>query len=284
MGGSIFRCAQEPELEAFEAYAKIYPEKTIFLIDTYDTLKSGIKNAIKAGAKLVEKGYNFGVRLDSGDMSYLTSEVRKELDKAGFPQAFICVSNDLTEEIVETLVQQNAPIASWGVGTHMVTGGSEASFTGVYKIAAKKTADGNFEPTMKFSDNPSKNTNPGIKNVFRLYDENGMARADILAMDGEILEEGKEYRYYHTMVDYRQFSFKASKIVPMLKKRIEGGKRIGEKENDAVILRKSRERMMREIETLDASFKRILNPHIYKVSMTEKLKELKLSFIKANIR
>lgn len=272
------------ELEAFEAYAKIYPEKTIFLIDTYDTLKSGIKNAIKAGAKLVEKGYNFGVRLDSGDMSYLTSEVRKELDKAGFPQAFICVSNDLTEEIVETLVQQNAPIASWGVGTHMVTGGSEASFTGVYKLAAKKTADGNFEPTMKFSDNPSKNTNPGIKNVFRLYDENGMARADILAMDGEILEEGKEYRYYHTMVDYRQFSFKASKIVPMLKKRIEGGKRIGEKENDAVILRKSRERMMREIETLDASFKRILNPHIYKVSMTEKLKELKLSFIKANIR
>lgn len=272
------------ELEAFEAYAEIYPEKTIFLIDTYDTLKSGIKNAIKAGAKLVEKGYNFGVRLDSGDMSYLTSEVRKELDKAGFPQAFICVSNDLTEEIVETLVQQNAPIASWGVGTHMVTGGSEASFTGVYKLAAKKTADGNFEPTMKFSDNPSKNTNPGIKNVFRLYDENGMARADILAMDGEILEEGKEYRYYHTMVDYRQFSFKASKIVPMLKKRIEGGKRIGEKENDAVILRKSRERMMREIETLDASFKRILNPHIYKVSMTEKLKELKLSFIKANIR
>ena len=155
------------ELEAFEAYARLYPNKTIFLIDTYDTLKSGIKNAIKAGTKLVEQGHNFGVRLDSGDISYLTAEVRKELDKAGFPQAFICVSNDLTEEIIETLVQQNAPIASWGVGTHMVTGGTESSFTGVYKLAAKKSGN-EFIPTMKFSDNPSKNTNPGIKNVFRL--------------------------------------------------------------------------------------------------------------------
>ncbi|MDD7014532.1 MAG: nicotinate phosphoribosyltransferase, partial [Spirochaetales bacterium] len=125
------------ELEAFEAYAKIYPDKTVFLIDTYDTLKSGIKNAIKAGAKLVEQGYNFGVRLDSGDISYLTQEVRKELDKAGFPQAYISVSNELTEEIIETLVQENAPIKSWGVGTHMVTGGNESSFTGVYKLAAR---------------------------------------------------------------------------------------------------------------------------------------------------
>ena len=143
------------ELEAFEAYAKLYPQKAIFLIDTYDTLRSGIKNAIKVGAKLVEKGYNFGVRLDSGDISYLTAEVRKELDKAGFPQATITVSNELTEEIVETLVQQNTPINSWGVGTHMVTGGNEASFTGVYKLAARfdKTSGKNI-PAMKFSDNP----------------------------------------------------------------------------------------------------------------------------------
>ena len=271
------------ELEAFEAYARLYPNKTIFLIDTYDTLKSGIKNAIKAGTKLVEQGYNFGVRLDSGDISYLTAEVRKELDKAGFPQAFICVSNDLTEEIIETLVQQNAPIASWGVGTHMVTGGTESSFTGVYKLAAKKSGN-EFIPTMKFSDNPSKNTNPGIKNVFRLYDEKGMARADILALDEETLEAGKEYRYFHPMVDYRQFSFTASQIKPMLKKRLENGKRTESRLSDSEQLKISRRRMMEEIETLDPSFKRILNPHIYKVSMTEKLKDLKLAFIKANIR
>ena len=273
------------ELEAFEAYAKIYPDKTVFLIDTYDTLKSGIKNAIKAGAKLVEQGYNFGVRLDSGDISYLTQEVRKELDNAGFPQAFISVSNELKEEIIETLVQQNAPIASWGVGTHMVTGGDESSFTGVYKLAARhdqKTDE--MIPAMKFSDNPAKNTNPGIKNVWRLYDENGMARADILALEGETVESGKEYRYYHPMVDYRQFSFTAASVKPMLTKKIADGKRIKERLPDAEQLQLARKRMRQETATLDPSYKRILNPHIYKVSMTEKLKDLKLSFIKANIK
>lgn len=272
------------ELEAFRAYAKIYPQKTVFLIDTYDTLKSGIKNAIIAGAELVEQGYNFGVRLDSGDISYLTKEVRKELDAAGFPQAFISVSNELTEEIIETLVLQNAPIASWGVGTHMVTGGTESSFTGVYKLAARHDAQtGSLVPAMKFSDNPAKNTNPGIKNVYRLYDDQGMARADILALEDEVIESGKEYRYYHPMVDYRQFVYKACSVKPMLKKRLEKGQRIEPRLSDSQQLADSRRRMMAEIETLDASFKRILNPHIYKVSMTEKLKDLKLSFIKANI-
>ncbi len=272
------------ELEAFEAYAKIYPEKTVFLIDTYDTLKSGIKNAIRAGAKLVEKGYNFGVRLDSGDISYLTQEVRKELDKAGFPQAFISVSNELTEEIIETLVQQNAPIASWGVGTHMVTGGNEASFTGVYKLAARSTENNEMVPTMKFSDNPAKTTNPGIKNVWRLFDEKGMARADVLALEDEKLEEGKEYCYHHTMVDYRQFKFAASSIKPMLSLRLKNGERVLPRLPEKEQLRISRETMMKQIETLDPSYKRILNPHIYKVSVTEKLKELKVSFIKANVK
>lgn len=273
------------ELEAFRAYAKIYPQKTIFLIDTYDTLKSGIKNAIIAGAELVEQGYNFGVRLDSGDISYLTKEVRKELDAAGFPQAYISVSNELTEEIIETLVLQNAPIASWGVGTHMVTGGNESSFTGVYKLAARHDAEsGNLVPAMKFSDNPAKNTNPGIKNVFRLYDSDGMARADILALEDEVIESEKEYRYFHPMVDYRQFTFKAASVKPMLKKRLENGQRVEPRLSDNQQLAESRRRMMAEIETLDPSFKRILNPHIYKVSMTEKLKDLKMSFIKANIR
>ena len=271
------------ELEAFEAYARLYPNKTIFLIDTYDTLKSGIKNAIKAGIKLVEQGYNFGVRLDSGDISYLTAEVRKELDKAGFPQAFICVSNDLTEEIIETLVQQNAPIASWGVGTHMVTGGTESSFTGVYKLAAKKSGN-EFIPTMKFSDNPSKNTNPGIKNVFRLYDEKGMARADILALDEETLEAGKEYRYFHPMVDYRQFSCKAAKVEALLKLKLSKGKRTEARLSDGEQLRLARENMQKQLASLDESYKRILNPHIYKVSLTEELKNLKADFIAKNIK
>ena len=272
------------ELEAFREYAKIYPENSVFLIDTYDTLKSGIKNAIIAGGELVEKGYNFGVRLDSGDISYLTREVRKELDNAGYPQAKISVSNELTEEIITTLVAGGAPINSWGVGTHMVTGGNESSFTGVYKLAARHDKESDtMVAAMKFSDNPAKTTNPGIKNVFRLYDSNGMACADILALEDEVLEIDKEYRFYHPMVDYRQFSCCAKTIEPLLKKRIENGKRLQERLSDSEQLKISRNNMQAQLETFDESYKRILNPHIYKVSLTEKLKDLKREFIEKNI-
>ncbi len=273
------------ELEAFREYAKIYPENSVFLIDTYDTLKSGIKNAIIAGSELVEKGYNFGVRLDSGDIDYLTREVRKELDRAGFPQAKISVSNELTEEIISTLVAREAPINSWGVGTHMVTGGNESSFTGVYKLAARHDSKTNeMIPAMKFSDNPAKTTNPGIKNVYRLYDENGMACADILALSDEKLEAKKETTFYHPMVDYRQFSFTPAKIEPLLKLRMKGGKRTEPRLEDAKQLRLSRETMQRQLESLDESYKRILNPHIYKVSLSENLMKLKKDFIEKNIR
>lgn len=272
------------ELEAFREYAKIYPTNAVFLIDTYDTLKSGIKNAIIAGGELVKKGYNFGVRLDSGDISYLTREVRKELDKAGFPQAKISVSNELTEEIISALVANGAPINSWGVGTHMVTGGNESSFTGVYKLSARHDKETDrIVAAMKFSDNPAKTTNPGIKNVYRLYDENGMAQADILALANEKLEEGKEYRFYHPMVDYRQFTCKASKIEALLKLRLKGGKRTSPRLDDKEELILARENMTKQLASLDESYKRILNPHIYKVSITEELKDLKLDFIKKNI-
>lgn len=273
------------ELEAFRSYAKIYPENSIFLIDTYDTLNSGIKNAIIAGGELIEKGYNFGVRLDSGDISYLTREVRKELDRAGYPQAIISVSNELTEEIISTLTASGAPINSWGVGTHMVTGGNESSFTGVYKLAARHDKETDrMLPTMKFSDNPAKTTNPGIKNVYRLFDSNGMASADILALENEFLEAGKEYKFHHPMVDYRQFIFIPSKIEPLLKKRIEKGARLTERIPDSEQLKISRETMQSQLETFDESYKRILNPHIYKVSLTEELTQLKKKFIEENIQ
>ena len=277
--------AHPSELDAFRAYAELYPTKTVFLIDTYDTLKSGIKNAIIAGSELVKKGLNFGVRLDSGDISYLTTEVRKELDKAGFPQATITVSNELTEEIIETLVQQHTPINSWGVGTHMVTGGNEASFTGVYKLAARHDkASNSMKAAMKFSDNPEKNTNPGIKNVFRLFDENGMAKADILALEDESVKAGEEKRYYHPGVDYRQFAFSAAKVEPMLHLMVKDGKRVSKKLPPAEQLRLARENMVKQLETLDDSYKRILNPHIYKVSLTEAAKDLKMEFINARIK
>ena len=273
------------ELDAFREYAKIYPQNSVFLIDTYDTLKSGIKNAIIVGKELQEKGYNFGVRLDSGDISYLSRKVRKELDNAGCKDAKISVSNELTEEIITTLVANNAPINSWGVGTHMVTGGNESSFTGVYKLAARhdKQTD-QMVPAMKFSDNPAKTTNPGIKNVYRLYDENGFACADILALEDEEILPNKEYRFHHPMVDYRQFSFTPSKVEPLLKKRLENGKRTSPRLLESEQLKISRNNMMSQLDTFDESYKRILNPHIYKVSITENLKDLKLDFINKNIK
>lgn len=272
------------ELEAFREYAKIYPQNSVFLIDTYDTLKSGIKNAITVGRELVEKGYNFGVRLDSGDIDYLTREVRKELDRAGFPQAKISVSNELTEEIISTLVARGAPINSWGVGTHMVTGGDESSFTGVYKLAARNDKEtGAMVPAMKFSDNPAKTTNPGIKNVYRLYDSNGMACADVLALEDEVIEADKEYRFHHPMVDYRQFTCKAASVEPLLKLKLSKGKRISPRLPEAEQLRLSRSNMQKQLETFDESYKRILNPHIYKVSLSEELKDLKKDFIEKNI-
>ncbi|MGP1587848.1 MAG: nicotinate phosphoribosyltransferase [Treponemataceae bacterium] len=273
------------ELEAFEAYAKLYPYNSIFLIDTYDTLNSGIKNAIKVGAKLVEQGYNFGVRLDSGDIQYLSTECRKLLDKAGFPQAKIAVSNELTEEIIDQLIADGTPIDSWGVGTHMVTGGSESSLTGVYKLAARSySMEGEMKPAMKFSDNPEKTTNPGIKNLWRIYDENGMMKADIVALQDETIEAEKEYRFFHPSMDFRQFQFSPSKAELLLKKRIENGKRLEKRLSNNEQLKKAREILLSQLKTLDSSYQRILNPHIYKVSITENLKDLKLKFIEERIK
>ena len=270
-----------PSLES----AKIYPENTIFLIDTYDTLHSGIQNAITVGRVLAEAGHNFGVRLDSGDISYLSRQVRKALDEAGFKNAKISVSNELTEEIISTLTADGAPIDSWGVGTNMVTGGTESAFTGVYKLAARWNAQSKMmQPLMKFSDNPAKMTNPGLKNVWRLYDENGKAAADILTLDNEQIEAKKEYRYYHTMVDYRQFVYTAAKVEPLLKKKMENGKRIERHSQESEVIRQSRRNMETQLEAFDESYKRILNPHIYKVSLSENLKDLKKFFIEANIQ
>ena len=167
----------------------------------------------------------------------------------------------------------------------MVTGGNESSFTGVYKLAARHDKETDqMMPAMKFSDNPAKTTNPGIKNVFRLYDSNGMAYADILALEDEVIEENKEYRYYHPMVDYRQFAFSAAKIEPLLKKRLANGERTQPRLSDSEQLNLSRKNMQSQLEAFDESYKRILNPHIYKVSLTEKLMNLKKDFIEKNIR
>lgn len=275
------------ELDAFNAYAEAYPDRTIFLIDTYDTLNSGIKNAIAAGKKLTAAGKKFGVRLDSGDIHYLSVEVRKALDAAGLNEATISVSNDLDESIIQTLVAAGAPINSWGVGTQMVTGGTEASFTGVYKLAAKADGSGHLIPAMKFSDNPEKTTNPGVKQIWRMYDRNGMAVADALSLDdpadpadpagAEVVERGVQRSFWHPSVDYRHFNRAPDgEVVPLLSPCMTQGKLTAKSPSLSDI----REHVRSELAAFDGSYKRLLNPHVYKVSVTERLKDLKLSLIR----
>ena len=266
----------DSEEEAFDNYAALYPDKTIFLIDTYDTLKSGTLNAIKSGKKLTAKGKNFGVRLDSGDIQYLSTEVRRLLDEAGLEKAYITVSNDLDEHIIENLVKDGAPVDSWGVGTRLVTGGNASAFPGVFKLAAR-IEGGSPSPVMKFSDNPEKTTNPGVKQVWRILDKNGGAMADVLGLDDEDEPKaGGRYCLWHPSADYRHIFYNIDgKVKPLLKKRLEGGKLTEEQPALAEI----RSRAAESLESFDSTYKRLLNPHVYKVSMTDKLRSLKLELI-----
>lgn len=270
------------EEAAFDAYAELYPDKSTFLIDTYNTLESGIRAAIASGRRLAAQGKSFGVRLDSGDIQYLSARVREELDRAGFTNATITVSNELTEEIIESLVKSKSPIDWWGVGTHMVTGGNEASFTGVYKLAAKPDGSGGLEPTMKLSDNPEKTTNPGVKQVWRLYQEDGSFKADVLALEGETIVPGVERRFYHPSIDHMNFPFAPAKVEPLLKPRILRGEFCPDCVDDDTgeHLREIRARVRQGLDSLDPTYLRFLNPHIYKVSLTSELRKIKRDFLK----
>jgi len=271
----------ESEEEAFQAYADIYPDRSIFLIDTYDTLKSGIHNAIKVGRKLTQQGKNFAVRLDSGDIQYLSTEVRKILDDAGLKKALITVSNDLDEYIIETLVRDKAPVNSWGVGTRLVTGANAAAFTGVYKLASLQGKNGDM-PVMKFSDNMEKTTNPAVKQVWRIRDKNGFAVADVLGIEGEdeTPKHGGQYCFWHPCADYRHFTHVVEgQAQVLLKKRIENGELAARVQT----LDEIKTFAANDLETFDSTYKRLLNPHIYKVSITDRLRALKLELIQKHL-
>lgn len=267
----------DSEEEAFRQFASIYPDSCVLLIDTYDTLGSGIEAAIKIGLEQKAKGKKIGVRIDSGDLNYLPRVIRDRLDKAGLEDATIVVSNDLTEEIIQTLVADGVPIDSWGIGTHLVTGGSQASLNGVYKLAAKEE-NGVFVPTMKVSSSYEKTTNPGIKQVYRFYDENHNALADLITLNDESVDESINHTFFHpfSMGDFfvmKKNSYKYAK--PLLSLKMKEGKRVSPK------------RDLKEIQAFAAesfshfhkSYKRQINPHIYKVSLSRKLRDLKMDLI-----
>ena len=177
------------ELSAFRAYAKLYPDACILLIDTYDTLDSGLPHAIQVFKELREQGIHpkrYGIRMDSGDLAYLSKKVKAALDAEGFTDAIISASNDLDEGLIGSLKAQGATINSWGVGTNLITSKDCPAFGGVYKLAAIwNEPEQRFEPKIKISENAEKITNPGDKKIYRIYDAQGMIIADLIALADE---------------------------------------------------------------------------------------------------
>ena len=196
------------ELTAFRKYAQLYPQNTTLLVDTYDTLRSGVPNAIKVFRELRQKNQmpqKYGIRLDSGDLAYLSKRARQMLDEAGFTDAGICASSDLDEYLIDSLLAQGACIDSWGVGTNLITSKTTPAFGGVYKLAAIQNEQGEFEPKIKLSENPIKITNPGNKTIYRIYDrETGKIRADYIALVGEIFDESKDLTLFDPTASWKK--------------------------------------------------------------------------------
>ena len=195
------------ELEAFRAYADVYPDSCMLLVDTYNTLKSGMPNAITVFKELREKGYKpVGIRLDSGDLAYLSKKARQMMDEAGFPDAKVFVSGDMDEQTIWELRAQGAAIDVWGVGTKMITSDDLPALGGVYKLSAI-VRNGVVYPRIKISENPVKMTNPGIKNVYRFYENaTGKAIADYVCLDDEVIDTSKPMEIFDPVNTWKRMT------------------------------------------------------------------------------
>ena len=273
----------DTELEAFEAFAEMYPNNCILLADTYDTLKSGVMNAVKVFKKLKAKGCKgYGIRLDSGDLSFLSREAKRVFAENGLQEAKIVASNDLDEWVIEQMAFEGARVDAYGVGTRLVTADKDPSLTGVYKLTAKEADDGSFSPAIKLTNNPEKMSNPGIKNILRFYDKNGMMLADMVLFEDETDEilktvaEKKPLRLNHPSIEYSFITLDEYTDAKLLLENVmENGKKIIPQSE----LREIRGRAKTEMNSLHDTFKRLLNPHVYKVSISDRLKKVKADMI-----
>jgi nicotinate phosphoribosyltransferase len=252
------------ELEAFRAYARSQPSNCIFLVDTYDTLGSGLPNAIKVAKEMEAQGLKAsGVRLDSGDLAWLSGRVRGMMDEAGLGYMKIVVSNQLDEWLVRSLLDQDAPIDVFGVGTRLVTGHPDAALDGVYKLSQ---IDG--EPRIKLSDTLQKTTLPGIKQVFRVLDGDGR----FLGFDGVRLDsEAVPSMIYHPFDPHKSTAIDRWKKQPLVQKVMEGGRRLQPEPSLSEIAAYGRERLG----LLPAEYRRFENPHTYKVGVSSTLLQLR---------
>lgn len=259
----------DSEYEAFKAYAEIYPDNCTLLVDTYNVLQSGIPNAIRVfNEVLVPQGYRpAGVRIDSGDIAYLTKKIRKLLDEAGFPDCKIVASNSLDEYIIRDTLVQGACIDTFGVGERLITSKSSPIFGGVYKLAAVEQ-DGKIIPKIKVSENIEKITNPGFKQVYRLYErDSGKAKADVLTLFDEEIDDTKPYEIFdpeHTWKRKTLTNFRAEKLlIPIF----QGGKCVYESPD----IHSLQAFCAQQVDTLWDEVKRFENPHRYYVDLSPAL-------------
>lgn len=271
----------DDEYTAFYTYAKLYPMACTLLVDTYDTLNSGVPNAIKVFKQMKKEGIelkNYGIRLDSGDLAYLSKKARKMLDDAGFKDATITASNDLDEFLIASLKMQGAEITNWGVGTNLITSKDCPSFGGVYKLAAIMEDGENFTPKIKLSDNSEKITNPGNKKIYRIYEkENNKIKADLICLENETFTENEDMHLFDPHEPWKKTVLKAGTftVKEMLVKVFDKGQCVYH--SDSVM--KLRDFAISEMETLWEETKRFENPHQVYVDLSQKLYDIKISLL-----
>jgi len=282
------------ELDAFRAYADVYPDDCLLLVDTINSLESGIPNAIQVFEELRRRGHEpVGIRLDSGDLAYLSIQAARMLDEAGFPQASIVLSNDLDELFIMQIITQISREAPrygvdadrligrlvYGVGTRLITSWGEPALGGVYKLVAVRDK-GEWQPAIKVSESAAKTPNPGHKLVWRIYDQRGKATADLLSLEGE--DPRSEARLVlHHPADHSRYRVleqdAVSEIEPLLVEVLKEGRLV----YDLPTLEQIREQRKADVRRLDPGVRRLVNPHIYHVSLTQRLWDLKQTLVRS---
>ena len=258
------------EYDAFEAYAKVYPDSCLLLVDTYDTLKSGVPNAIRVFNKLKAGGHKpLGIRLDSGDLAYLSRQARKMLDEAGFPEAKIFVSNDIDEKVLLALAQQDAKIDVYGIGTKLITSFNNAALGGVYKLSAIEE-DGKMIPKIKVSNSPEKTTNPGLKKTVRVLVD-GMAAADLICLHDDEFDTSTPLTVYHPEQTWKKTTFDKYELKELMVDVFKDGELV----YDMPSLKEIGEYCDKSKAEFFPEYRRVTNTQEYKVDLSDNMWKLK---------
>lgn len=271
----------DSQLEAFKTYCQVYPTNAVLLVDTYNTLKSGVPDAIRAFNEVLKPLgiQKCGIRIDSGDIAYLTREARKMLDEAGWTECQISASNALDEYIIQDILQQGACIDMFGVGERMITARSEPVFGCVYKLSAVEDEQGKILPKIKVSENVDKITNPHFKKVYRIFDrETGKAEADYITLWDEEVDENQPLELFDPTATWKRKTYTNFEAKPLLVPIFQGGKLVYQKPT----LPKVQAFCAQQVDTLWDEVKRFENPHTYYVDLSQKLWDIKEALLREN--